>query len=62
VKPTVHQLTDEVWISLCETELLVRPSVVAVGRARIADNDWPTSLDVADAVLDWQASLSVTTS
>ncbi|MDB5875792.1 MAG: hypothetical protein JWQ07_5234 [Ramlibacter sp.] len=61
MKPPVISLTDEVWISLCETEL-VRPSVVAVGLARIATNDWPPSLDVADAVLDWQARLPVTTS
>ena len=32
-------------------ERLVRPSVVAAGRVRVATNDWPPSLEVADAVL-----------
>jgi hypothetical protein len=54
----VHSFTDEAWISLCETEL-VRPSVVAAGRARIATNDWPPPLDVVDALLDWQSLLPV---
>ena len=58
MKPSVPSFTDEVWILLCETDV-IRPSLVAAGRARIADNDWPEPLDVADAVLDWQACLPV---
>ena len=58
MKPPVQPLTDEVWISLCETDL-VRPSCVEAGRARLTANDWPTSLDVADALLDWQSRLPV---
>jgi hypothetical protein len=60
VNPPVHALSDEIWISLCETDL-VRPSFVAAGRARLAAHDWPTSLDVADALLDWQSRLSIAT-
>ena len=52
-------LTDEVWLSLCETDA-VRPPAVAAGRARVDANDWPEPLDVADAVLEGQ--LSPTTS
>jgi hypothetical protein len=51
VKPPVCSLSDEEWISLCETDL-VRPEFVAAGLARMAANDWPPSLDVADALLD----------
>jgi hypothetical protein len=51
VKPPLDPFTDEIWLSLCETEL-VRPECVAAGRARLAANDWPTSLDLADAILD----------
>ncbi len=58
MKPPVQLLTDEIWISLCETDL-VRPAVVAAGRARMATHDWPTSLDVATALLDGQPRLSV---
>ena len=58
MKPPVEPLSDEVWISLCETDL-VRPSCVAAGRARLASNDWPTPLQLADALLDWQSRLSV---
>ena len=57
MKPPVQPLTDEVWISLCETDL-VRPAVVAAGRARMANHDWPASLDVADALLDGQPRLT----
>ena len=60
MNPAVHALPDEIWLSLCETEL-VRPSFVAAGRARLDANDWPTPLDVADALLDWQSRLSVLT-
>ena len=51
MKPTVTSMTDDVWLSLCETEV-VRPPAVAAGRARVASNDWPEPLDVADAVLE----------
>ena len=57
MKPPVPFLTDEIWISLCETDL-VRPAVVAAGRARMASHDWPTPLDVADALLDGQPRLT----
>jgi len=58
VKPPVELLTDEIWVSLCETDL-IRPAVVAAGRARMASHDWPTPLDVADALLDGQPRLTV---
>ena len=61
MKPPVPSLTDEVWCSLCEPEL-VRPSVVAAGRARLITNDWPAPLDVADALLDAQPRLLVASS
>lgn len=44
-------IPDELWWSLCELHL-VRPAVVAACRARVASNDWPEPLAVADAVLD----------
>lgn len=50
-------LTDEDWVSLCETEL-VRPAVVAAGRARMVNHDWPASLEVADALLDGRPRLT----
>ena len=56
----VHALSDEIWVSLCETDL-VRPSCVAAGRARLASNDWPTPLQLADALLDWQSQLPALT-
>ena len=58
MKPPVELLTDEIWVSLCETDL-IRPAVVAAGRARMASHDWPTPLDVADALLDGQPRLTV---
>lgn len=32
-------------------EHVVRPALVAAGRARLASNDWPAPIEVADAVL-----------
>lgn len=55
MKPSATSLTDEVWLSLCETGT-IRPPAVAAGRARVASNDWPDALEVADAVLDAQPS------
>lgn len=40
---------DLTWWSMCEH--LVRPAVVAAGRARLAADDWPAAIEVADAVL-----------
>jgi hypothetical protein len=50
VKPPPHSFSDEVWHWLCSTDL-VRPAVVAAGRARLAANDWPPAIAVADAVI-----------
>ena len=44
-----ENLPDELRSS--SFEHLVRPAVVAAGRARVATNDWPPSIEVADAVL-----------
>ena len=43
-------MTTEVWTRLCR-ERLIRPAVVAAGRARVLTNDWPDALAVADALL-----------
>ena len=59
MKPTVPPLTDEVWLSLSEAEA-IRPPAVAAGRARVATNDWPEPLAVADAVLGDQPCPSTT--
>jgi len=58
VNPPVQPLSDDVWFSLCEIDA-VRPSCVAAARARLAANDWPTPLELADALLDWQRWLPV---
>ena len=58
MKPPVQPFTDEIWLTLCETEL-VRPECVAAGRARLVTNDWPAPLDVADAILDRQPRQAV---
>lgn len=60
MKPSVPSLTDEVWLSLCEVDG-VRPPAVAAGRARLASNDWPEPLAVADAVLGNQPCPSTAT-
>jgi hypothetical protein len=52
VKPPPPTFNEVTWCSLCET-VPVRPRLVAVGRARVAHNDWPEALAVADAVLAW---------
>jgi hypothetical protein len=57
VKPPVTPLDDELWRSLCETDV-VRPTFVAAGRARLASHDWPPPIAVADALIDWQLRLS----
>ena len=50
MNPPVAFLSEEVWTWLCSTAV-VRPSVVAAGRARLAANDWPAPIEVADALL-----------
>lgn len=50
MKPTVTSMTDEVWLALCEAGE-VRAPAVAAGRARLASNNWPAPLEVADALL-----------
>lgn len=47
-----ENLADAPWWSSFEHfEHVVRPALVAAGRARVASNDWPAPLEVADAVL-----------
>ena len=50
MKPHPPSFSDEVWNWLCQSDR-VRPDLVAAGRARLATNDWPAPLDVADALL-----------
>ena len=50
MKPPPPSFSDEVWNWLCQSDR-VRPALVAAGRARLVTNDWPTPLDVADALL-----------
>jgi hypothetical protein len=57
VKPPVTPLTDELWRSLCDADV-VRPTFVAAGRARLEAHDWPPPLAVADALIVWQSRLS----
>jgi hypothetical protein len=47
---TVPPLSEQVWLWLCEPGR-VRASAVAAGRARVAADDWPTPLALADAIL-----------
>jgi hypothetical protein len=56
VKPPPPSITEDSWRSLC-APAPVRPSLVAAGRARLAGNDWPEPLAVADALLAWSPRL-----
>jgi hypothetical protein len=56
VKPPPPSFSEDAWRSLCATAS-IRPTRVAIGRARLARNDWPDPLAVADALLTWPRRL-----
>lgn len=58
MKPPPPSLSDEVWNWLCQSDR-VRPALVAAGRERLAANDWPAPLDVADALLATHCPVSI---